>query len=82
MRSRDKHERIAQIRQSIGLARAMPRVQIPMAVRMMERYQVDTGLCPCCKKGRLITIKDTRAERRKTQRPFPKIWTEKEPTPS
>jgi hypothetical protein len=71
LRSRDKHERLAQIRASMGLSKAMPRVQIPMAIRMLERYQIDIHLCPCCKTGRLVTFNDTRGERREKQRPFP-----------
>jgi hypothetical protein len=82
LRSRDKHQRLAQIRQSMGLSKAMPRVQIPIAIRMLERYQINIILCPCCKTGQLVTIKDTRNERREKQRFFPVKASEIKAAPS
>lgn len=71
LRCRDKHQRITMIRQSMKLGNPMPRVKIPLAVRMLEKYGMDINLCPCCKIGSLVTIKDTRAEWRERSRPRP-----------
>ena len=82
LRCKDKHQRIVQIRQSMKLGNAMPKVKIPLAVRMLEKYGTDINLCPCCKIGRLVTIKDTRAERRERPRQFPDLVAKAQPAPS
>jgi len=71
LRSKDKHTRIGLIRKALGLREAPAKVQIPLAIRLLEKYGRDIGLCPCCKTGRMVLIHDTRSERREKQRPLP-----------
>jgi len=81
LRCKDKYQRIGQIRQSMKLGNAMPKVKIPLALRMLEKYGTDISLCPCCKTGRLITIKDTRKGRRDRPAKFPDLITKAQPAP-
>ena len=73
LENRDKHKRINTIRASIGLGKALPKVSIPVAIRMLEKYGNDITKCPCCKTGTLILLLDTRAKRIEKQKPFPKV---------
>lgn len=60
VRNRGKRERISQIRASMGLGEAKPKVEATVAVRMLEKYGKDIGQCPCCKTGRLVVVHDQR----------------------
>ena len=33
-----------------------PKVQVPVALRMLEQYGHDISLCPKCKQGKLVLI--------------------------
>ena len=70
LRSRDKILRINKIRQSMQLEPAKPKVEIPVAIRMLEKYGNDINKCTCCATGRLLLKHDTRAERREKVKPL------------
>lgn len=63
LRNRFKSERINQLRESIGLEMAKPKVIIPVSIMLLEKFGKDVSICPCCKKGTLILIADTRPKR-------------------
>lgn len=73
LRNRDKYKRINTIRASIGLSEALPKVAIPVAIRMLEKYGKDITKCACCGTGTLILMLDTRTKRIEKQRPFPRL---------
>ena len=73
LRNRDKYKRINAIRASIGLGEALPKVVVPVAIRMLEKYGKDITKCTCCGTGTLLLIIDTRIKRIEKQRPFPRI---------
>lgn len=70
LRNRHKMQRINMIRKSMGLSEALPKVQIPAAVRMLEKYGKDINKCPCCDTGTLIVFFDTRSKRIEKQTPI------------
>jgi len=71
LRNRHKMQRINAIRKSIGLGEALPKIQIPAAVRMLEKYGKDITKCPCCDTGTLVVFFDTRTKRVEKQAPIP-----------
>ena len=44
------------IRKQLKLPSLPPKVQIPVAVRMLERFGKDIRLCPKCNRGKLMLI--------------------------
>ncbi len=56
LQNHGKTERLNAVRQEMGLQPMPPKVQIPVAVRMLEQYGTDISLCPVCKKGRLVLL--------------------------
>ena len=48
--------RLNAIRKEMQLQPLPPKVQIPVALRMLEQYGHDISLCPKCKQGKLILI--------------------------
>ncbi|HWR32399.1 MAG TPA: IS91 family transposase [Chitinophagaceae bacterium] len=48
--------RLNAIRKEMQLQPLPPKVQIPVALRMLEQYGHDVSLCPKCKQGKLILV--------------------------
>lgn len=71
LRNRDKKQRINLIRACLGLAEAKPSVQVPVQIRMLEKYGNNITLCPCCDKGTLVIVLDTRMKRTEKHKPMP-----------
>ena len=63
LRNRFKSQRINELRASIELAEAKPKVAIPVTIMLLEKYGKDVSICPCCKIGKLELIADTRPKR-------------------
>lgn len=49
-------KRLNSIREQLQLQPLPPKVQVPVAVRMLEQYGRDITLCPKCKTGKLVLI--------------------------
>ncbi len=73
LRNRDKRKRINAIRASIGLGEAAPKITVPVAIRMLEKYGKDITKCTCCETGTLILVLDTRTKRVEKQTPLPEV---------
>ena len=61
--NRDKHKRINAIKASIGLGEAPPKVTIPVAIRMLEKYGTDISKCTCCETGSMMLLLDIKGKR-------------------
>ena len=48
--------RLNAVRKELQLQPLPPKVQVPVAVRMLVQYGHDISLCPKCKQGKLILI--------------------------
>lgn len=72
LRNKDKMKRINTIRVSMDLSEAKPKVEIPIAIRMLEKYGKDISKCPCCDTGRLVLVFDSRTMRKEKTIPLPK----------
>jgi hypothetical protein len=79
LRNRFKSERINDLRTSVGLAEAKPKVAIPVKIMLLEKYGRDISICPCCQKGTLVLIADTRPK--KHEKPNKINIMTKEPAP-
>lgn len=62
-----KRTRLQQIRQCLKLRPITEIVQLPVAIRMLEKYEKDIFKCPCCTHGRLHIINTVRYIKTKTQ---------------
>jgi hypothetical protein len=56
LQNHGKIQRLNAIRQQLKLQPQPPKVQVPVAVRMLEQYAKDITLCPKCKTGKLVLI--------------------------
>lgn len=56
LQNHGKIKRLNKIRQQLKLSQLPPKVQVPIAVRMLEKYGKDITLCPKCSHGKLILI--------------------------
>lgn len=56
LQNHGKIKRLNKIRQQLKLSPLPPKVQVPIAVRMLEKYGKDITLCPKCSHGKLILI--------------------------
>lgn len=56
MQNHGKVQRLNAIREQLKLQPLPPKVQVPVAVRMLEQYAKDITLCPECKTGKLVLI--------------------------
>jgi hypothetical protein len=56
LQNHGKIKRLNAIRQQLKLQPLPPKVQVPVRVRMLERYGKDITLCPKCKTGKLVLI--------------------------
>jgi hypothetical protein len=56
LQNKGKYERLGEIRKALELSPLRPKVQIPVAVRLMTLYGTDVSQCPCCKDGKLELI--------------------------
>ena len=65
--NKGKKKRIESLHTQLQLPAPMPMVQIPMALRTMLKTGVDISLCPKCKKGKMILISTTPAQRESYQ---------------
>ncbi|MBK7338923.1 MAG: hypothetical protein IPQ10_12415 [Saprospiraceae bacterium] len=54
---RGKNERIAKLHNLLKLPPPMPKVEIPIQLRVLIKTGIDISLCPICKTGKLILIK-------------------------
>jgi len=56
LQNHGKRKRLSKIRQQLKLSPLAPKVQVPVAVRMLEQYGKDITLCPKCNSGKLVLI--------------------------
>jgi len=56
LQNHGKIKRLNAIRQQLKLQPLPPKVQVPVTIRMLEKYGKDITLCPKCNKGRLVLI--------------------------
>jgi hypothetical protein len=56
LQNHGKTKRLNAVRKEMKLQPLPPKVQVPVALRMLEQYGHDISLCPKCKQGRLILI--------------------------
>lgn len=56
LQNHGKTKRLNAVREEMKLQPLPPKVQIPVALRMMEKYGEDIMQCPKCKQGRLVLI--------------------------
>jgi len=54
---RGKKLRIANLYDQLKLPPPMPKVEIPIQLRVLIKTGIDISLCPICKTGKLILIK-------------------------
>ncbi len=50
--NRGKAGRLNELRKNMGLMENPPKTEVPLAVRMLEKYGRDITKCPHCKTGR------------------------------
>lgn len=70
LRFQNKSQRMALIRSTLEMQPATPKVNIPFQIRMFEKYGRDLTKCPCCEKGRMETLFDTRDKLVRKQKLF------------
>ena len=56
LQNHGKIQRLSSIRHQLKLSPPAAKVQVPMAIRMLEQYGKDITLCPKCGKGKLELI--------------------------
>ena len=56
LQNHGKTKRLNAVRATMQLQPLPPKVQVPVAMRMLEQYGHDITLCPKCKQGKLILI--------------------------
>ena len=56
LQNHGKTKRLNSIRKQLKLAPLPPKVQVPVSVRMLEKYGKDITLCPKCNRGKLMLI--------------------------
>ena len=56
LQNHGKRKRLNAIRKQLKLSPLLPRVQVPVITRMLEKYGKDITLCPKCKSGKLMLI--------------------------
>jgi hypothetical protein len=56
LQNHGKTKRLNAIREQMQLQPLSPKVQVPVALRMLEQYGQDISLCPKCKQGKLILV--------------------------
>lgn len=56
LQNHGKTNRLNAVRKNMKLSPLPPKVQVPVALRMLEQYGHDISLCPKCKQGKLILI--------------------------
>ena len=56
LQNHGKTKRLNNIRQQLKLSPLPPKVQVPVAIRMLEKYGKDITLCPKCSYGKLMLI--------------------------
>jgi len=78
IRLQGKTGRLAQIRASLNLEPPRPKVTVPARIRMLEKYGIDIFKCKCCEKGFMVTVYDSRQQRR----PKTKVFIQKQAAPS
>ncbi len=57
LQNHGKTKRLNSIRKQLKLAPLPPKVQVPVTVRMLEKYGEDITLCPKCNRGKLMLIR-------------------------
>jgi Putative transposase/Transposase zinc-binding domain len=67
MQNHGKQARLQKIRQCLNLSPVTQIVQIPVAIKMLEKYGTDIFKCPCCAHGRLKIINTVRYFKTQTQ---------------
>ena len=56
LQNHGKTKRLNAIRKQLKLSPLPPRVQVPVSIRMLEKYGKDITLCPKCNSGKLMLI--------------------------
>ena len=56
LQNHGKTKRLNAVRATMKMQPLPPKVQVPVALRMLEQYGHDISLCPKCKQGKLILI--------------------------
>lgn len=67
MQNHGKMERLQKIRKCLNLSPVTQIVQIPVAIKMLEKFGTDIFKCPCCAHGRLKIINTVRYFKTQTQ---------------
>ena len=57
LQNHGKTKRLNSIRKQLKLAPLPPKVQVPVTLRMLEKYGKDITLCPKCNNGKLMLIR-------------------------
>ena len=57
LQNHGKTARLNAVRKKMKLPPLPPKINIPVAQRMLEKYGTDITLCPQCKQGRLVLVK-------------------------
>ncbi len=57
LQNHGKTARLNAVRKQMKLQPLPPKINIPVAQRMLEKYGTDISLCPQCKRGRLVLVK-------------------------
>ena len=56
LRNYNRNKRMQAIFEALKLGKAPQKVQVPVAVRMLENFGVDIGKCPKCAQGRMEIV--------------------------
>lgn len=56
LQNQGKTKRLNQVRSQLSLPPLAPRVQIPVTIRLLEKYGKDITRCPKCNNGKLVLI--------------------------
>jgi hypothetical protein len=56
LQNHGKTKRLNAVRATMNLQPLPPKMQVPVALRMLEQYGHDISLCPKCKQGKLVLI--------------------------
>ncbi|MCY7292397.1 MAG: transposase [Ferruginibacter sp.] len=57
LQNHGKTARLNAVRKQLHLHPLPPKINIPVAQRILEKYGTDISLCPQCKRGRLVLVK-------------------------
>ena len=79
-----KKERLDKLFEKMNLPKRLPKLYIPVSVRMLERYGRDITICPHCEKGKMILVTSYRPKQEENtihfiQHDYAKLLSDKSP---